>query len=440
MKSKKPLLLLPLAVILITSSVFSGCLSADSTDVTQINNVLNNWANHTEGTIIFTDGNNNLTGCANLTYNCTSKKFYIDNVIYLKGEPIYRTDILNWSSAYIWGNHALFGYDITNDSWQENEVTSETYTFENVGIGTDNPSYDVHVRDNAGSCYAFFDSGIDATYKNTGFLFGHNGTLRWNFYKADTVRGDLKFTGYNQSGGTALEYIGLFYKEPQNQAFVGINEGNANDFYFRTRNANVIFNEWGDDVDFRVESDNNANMFLLDASADDLWINSGGTSTGNFIFSGDVSTYLLFSDANNNRIGIDTNTPDYPLDVDTDVSGISIYALENVSATGYLMHTTVYDKSKGNATDWINDADTYLSLDNTINHSRFYGYVGDYPKTYEITVFNKTSGLNETKIVTEYIPQVSLNMEVDMLRQAVYEMFITIQNFEDRIAVLEGAK
>jgi hypothetical protein len=114
----------------------------------------------------------------------------------------------------------------------------------------------------------------------------------------------------------------------------------------------------------------------------------------------------------NGRVGIlmgENNIPTYPLTVnDTHPGQVSIWAVANVSATGYITRTTLFNKSQGSALDLIKDADD-LKTDGKIDHSKFYGYS-------PVTVFNENIGKNVTE------EGVSLNMEVDVLRQAVYEL------------------
>jgi len=106
----------------------------------------------------------------------------------------------------------------------------------------------------------------------------------------------------------------------------------------------------------------------------------------------------------------------------------------NVSAEGFLTRTSVFDKSKGSALDFILDADDYKKAKKPkeINHRKFYGYT-----TYPVTDFSKP----ETEFYIETLPDgtegtmnrtiyphkkieeaVNLNKEIDVLRQAVFEL------------------
>lgn len=118
----------------------------------------------------------------------------------------------------------------------------------------------------------------------------------------------------------------------------------------------------------------------------------------------------------------------------------------NVSATGYLTRTSIYDKSQGSALNKIKDASTLIDKNGNINHSAFYGstsyIVVDYSRPVEekymekecVLVFrdeNDTMGVNDCKDVEKirYIypyttieKAVDLGKEIDVLRQALFEI------------------
>jgi hypothetical protein len=161
---------------------------------------------------------------------------------------------------------------------------------------------------------------------------------------------------------------------------------------------------------------------------------------------------------NAGKVGINTTTPVYPLDINSSVSGISIYTSGNISSTGYITRTETYDKSKGKALDFAKDSSEYLTIDGKINHSAFkYSYVnyttkeivGYTNETQEIEVCDEPNeeeqgiieegldflkGLFTPKCRIETIQVevpiyedklnegVSLNAEVALLKQQVYEL------------------
>ncbi len=57
-------------------------------------------------------------------------------------------------------------------------------------------------------------------------------------------------------------------------------------------------------------------------------------------------------------------------------SNISLYTEQNISATGFITRTSVFDKSQGDALDIIKDADLLTYENGSINHTAFYGYAG----------------------------------------------------------------
>jgi hypothetical protein len=180
------------------------------------------------------------------------------------------------------------------------------------------------------------------------------------------------------------------------------------------------------------------------------WLDSDGdTATGNYNF--DSNTFVI--DAANNRVGIGTASPAYPLEVNKNVSGISIYSQANISATGYNTRTSVFDSSK-NAFDYIHDAEDYKT-NGEIDHKKFYGYAGtvestDYSRPVVIQELDENCTETYDEILNETIKtcspyyyetttypytkteeQVSITAEIDLLRQAVYEL-------NEKVKILEA--
>lgn len=74
--------------------------------------------------------------------------------------------------------------------------------------------------------------------------------------------------------------------------YLGIGAGAATDLKFKADGSETIFNDGGDDTDFRVESDG--------------------------------ASHMLFVDAGNNRVGIGTSAPETPLEVSTSLAGTAV--------------------------------------------------------------------------------------------------------------------
>ncbi len=173
-------------------------------------------------------------------------------------------------------------------------------------------------------------------------------------------------------------------------------------------------------------------------------ITLGGGPGNDFTIDG--TTFYLQSASN--TVGIGTNNPNFPLQVVTNVSDgsnlVSIWASSNISATGYITRTSVFDNSK-NPADFIRNSSHYLNNDGSVNHSKYYGYVVypnlDLSRPVNITVedefFNITA--NETQIIyTDVVTYpyniseegVMLDMEIDVIRQGLWDLIQRVVKVE----------
>jgi len=155
------------------------------------------------------------------------------------------------------------------------------------------------------------------------------------------------------------------------------------------------------------------------------------------------------------KVGIGTTSPAYKLDINSGAT-IGLYVDSNISAAGYITRTDVYDKSKGNALNFIKDASQYLTTKGgkqKIDHNAF-----SYSKvTYDKTIVDKVTPRLVDRNVCEPQPDkcesdkevcmpqsdkchietetvydttyktitetgVDLGKEVSLLKQAVYEL------------------
>ena len=195
------------------------------------------------------------------------------------------------------------------------------------------------------------------------------------------------------------------------------------------------------------------NIMTLTAANVLQFITGTSGSIGFYNDGGNDGSALYIKDMNPGAyvaIGTGNTNPQYPLQVFTNTSAangsVSIWAAGNVSAAGYITRTTVYDKTAGKALPKIKDASAYLKPDGSINHSAFYGYVGsepgynftaapilrsipstqcdapDYSEEKTPATVCTTVWRTETTYPEIREDAVSLNREIDVLRQALYEL------------------
>ncbi|MEK6953025.1 MAG: hypothetical protein AABX29_08480 [Nanoarchaeota archaeon] len=237
--------------------------------------------------------------------------------------------------------------------------------------------------------------------------------------------------------------IGAGWSLSENSVSRSINytvNGESDDYFIISFNNNrlkVFYNgsSWNTEINphqYRIQNlTNGGERYWLVTTTD-------GTNT-NFIVSSTTG-----------NVGIGTGNPSFPLTVINSVSDgtnlVSIWVSSNISATGYITRTSVYDTSKGEALNYTQDAKYYMDQRGKIDHKKFYGYASydvtetDYTrpevKDEEVcdTIFNKETQIEEqTNCRTEQITiypytlthkeeGVELGKEIDVLRQAVYEL------------------
>jgi hypothetical protein len=201
-----------------------------------------------------------------------------------------------------------------------------------------------------------------------------------------------------------------------------------------------------------VQHDTGMDWWLFDSTENE---SIGFFDRNNFLF-----------DGKNLRLGIGTASPTHPLTVDINVSEISVWGQASASFKGYITRTEVYDKNQGTALSKIKDASAYFNK-GLIDHNLF-----DYSKvSYDLNVVDKIIDVpydenvcttinicdfnydlkkevcrdvldchierkvrQETtyKIVTE--TGVSLDKEVALIKQAVYELKTLVETIITQIS------
>lgn len=158
-------------------------------------------------------------------------------------------------------------------------------------------------------------------------------------------------------------------------------------------------------------------------------------------------------------VGIGNTTPLHPLTVYGGTGGIGVFVEQNVSADDYITRTTSFNPTK-NPKDYIKNYDYYLNPDGSVDHSKYYGHVTfEIPdlsrpvkscKDVTVEICDYTAGINfgvcenvteiECEDVYPFMVEedgISLGMEIDLLRQELYNKETEIQMLEFRIRALE---
>lgn len=135
-------------------------------------------------------------------------------------------------------------------------------------------------------------------------------------------------------------------------------------------------------------------------------------------------------------------------------SGLAYFS-NNISATGYITRTSIFDKSKGTALNYIKDANEYLYAKGDINHKAFYGYVEQNVTDFSKPVIDYLPKENcsfdkDDKQVCSIIYEpittypytkiedgVDLGKEIDVLRQAVYELKMELEKVKSETCTIK---
>jgi len=100
------------------------------------------------------------------------------------------------------------------------------------------------------------------------------------------------------------------------------------DYVFLITGSNVIINDQGQNVDFRIEGDTDPNLFFTDASVDRVGIGKNTPSAkldvnGNTLITGSLTTTSTISSPSTPTVGVLNNTSDANLTVNADSYGIA---------------------------------------------------------------------------------------------------------------------
>jgi hypothetical protein len=270
------------------------------------------------------------------------------------------------------------------------------------------------------------------------------GTARKRLLMADDVGGlTTNRIPFATTNGRLTDYASFFWDGSKIISVGGIDmsgadsEANPNNGVFFGGGDWEIYATYDDDALHFSNSISGASGYDYKFDNMKVWFADSGTD-GGIILGGSQQALIQFDDTN---LVFNSGT------------GVSWFN-RNVSATGYITRTSVFDSTKGNALDWIKNASSYLTPTEEINHSAFYGYTKynatDYSKPVNQSYLKKNCTINnETqenicKNITQYktiYPYqtmeegVDLGKEIDVLRQGTYDLNnkITILQSENQM-------
>jgi hypothetical protein len=271
-----------------------------------------------------------------------------------------------------------------------------------VGVGTSTPDSPFDVDSSEESSTALvstFRAGSDNSNNRANVFIGQDDNSRGLLIRAGREIGDRAITQFitNGSGGT-----------------IGSNIVNVLEFYESTSSTDfeTTFNQDGENVDFRVESDGNANALFVDASANVTYIgkNTGALGTAGFYFAANTGNAEFTGDGSTDPLRINRLASDGTLigfyQATSPEGSISVSG-STVSYNGFAgrhessgIATTT---AKGTVVSTIDELDEYLSgqrqgqtradhakvkVSNTVGDARVYGVVDDFTDEGKVNVIS----------------------------------------------------
>ena len=213
-----------------------------------------------------------------------------------------------------------------------------------IGIGTNAPTSPLTVTMDAGGIATF--TGISAGGVSSVLMKQSRGSIASPSNSATAGDGNYLLGQVYNSGYATIGSIGIITGSALNNGVIQFNTANGGTVAERMRvsNADVIINENGDDQGFRIESNNNANLFNVDAGNDHINIGQnvdyGGTLN---IANGDNTAQLVL------------------VSTDTDANGGPVMSLYRASASSAADNDEL-GLINFQGLDDANNATTYASL------------------------------------------------------------------------------
>lgn len=141
------------------------------------------------------------------------------------------------------------------------------------------------------------------------------------------------------------------------------------------------------------------------SKANELFITNVGTTSPITLATQDTERVRIDSAGN---FGIGTTNPLYPLTVQAagNATNITIWASGNISATGFITRTHIWDDKKGSALNYFQNVSKFKKANGEINHSAYqFGYV-TYPNQRQNGTYQKIATEQKQNITTNETGQV----------------------------------
>jgi hypothetical protein len=349
----------------VTAAFFSGNVTSSATIS------LNTTASTISGRIAYDAVNDRIA-----VGDGASVDYFYSGPHTVETDPIFSTSpaqaitsgqITDWNTAFSWGNHALAGYDTSNDAWTG---TGNIYTTSgNVGIGTTNPSENLHIIDSPGATGAWatgsdllIDSGASQRYitlrgpisGQTGILFSNSdsfldGGIR--YFPSSTAGADrLEIRSGNTTGINVMGdgKVGIGTTSPSEtlevsgitqtiQLKAGDGEAAAPSYTFSGDNNTGIYRPAADSISLstsgaeRARIDSSGNFGIgTTTPTEKLDVNGNARVTGDLVVDGKISS----SGTKSLVVGADEVTAQPNSDLNIHYAGLYAY-INSSSGTGY---------------------------------------------------------------------------------------------------------
>ena len=179
-------------------------------------------------------------------------------------------------------------YHDGSNSYISDEGTGHLYLRgTNLRLANTSGSENYLVATDGGSVTVNHAGNVKFETTSTGFKSTGTGSVSINLGSTNAGGVQIVLDGDSDGDFTGSDYSYIRHETDGRIDFVQDSPSGTNEirFYtetlerFRLTNSAAVFNEAGNNVDFRVESDGNANMFVVDAGQNNVGIGTSPTST-----------------------------------------------------------------------------------------------------------------------------------------------------------------